>query len=123
VSRAAAALLLARLGLLAWVAFVLWSSLAPASMVPLAANVSDKVLHAMAYGLLAALATLSLKHPRPLVVLVTVVAFGLLLEVLQRQTGYRTFEWTDLLADAVGAVVGITAALIARDVSTRQGRD
>jgi VanZ family protein len=122
VSRATAGLLLARVALLASVAIILWSSLAPAEDVPLATNVSDKVLHTAGYAVLGALAFLSVRQSRPLLVLLAVACFGLLLEILQRQTGYRSFEWTDLLADAIGAAVGIAAAMVVRGLLTRRRR-
>jgi VanZ family protein len=120
VSRYSVGLLLARIGLVVWIGLIFWSSLAPADQIAVSARVSDKLLHAVGYALLGALAVLSFRRPRPVPILIGIVAFGLLLEILQRRTGYRSFEWTDLLADALGAVIGITAALIARDAHARR---
>lgn len=41
------------------------------------------------------------------------LAFGGLIEILQSFTGYRSAEWLDLLADAVGLVLGFGAGLAA----------
>lgn len=38
---------------------------------------------------------------------VGIVAYGGLIELLQGMTSYRDAEWADLLADALGAAVGI----------------
>ena len=111
---------LARVGLAGWVVVLMWTSLAPAEYLPGAAQVSDKALHAVAYFILGALCVFALPRVRPLAVLGGIVAFGLLMEVLQLLTGYRAFEWTDLLSDLVGAVIGMTAALILRDVLNRR---
>jgi VanZ family protein len=35
------------------------------------------------------------------------VCFGFLIECLQAATGYRSFEWADLLADALGVGLGL----------------
>jgi VanZ family protein len=99
---------------------VAWTSLLPPDDLPRDLAASDKALHALAYAVLGALAVLSsLRWPAAVAV---VVAFGLLVEIAQGISGYRSFEWADLLADAVGAVVG---AVVASSLSTSrrsQGR-
>lgn len=72
--------------------------------------IPDAWLHALAYAVLGFLATLAMRTRRPVLVLCTIVALGLALEVAQGQTGYRTYDLVDLLADAVGAFGGILAA-------------
>lgn len=119
-SRSTVGLVAARVALLASMTFVVWSSLAPVEDVPLATDVSDKVLHAVGYAVLGALAFLSLRSPRPLHALLAVTGFGLVMELLQRQTGYRSFEWTDLLADAIGAALGIGAVMFVRPLLARR---
>lgn len=91
---------------------VAWTSLIPPDQLPQGVSVSDKVVHALAYAALGALAVLSGLRLVPAIVLV--VAFGLLLEVVQGITGYRSFEWADLVADLVGAALGATAAALLR---------
>jgi VanZ family protein len=51
------------------------------------------------------------------------VGIGLLLEIAQRISGYRSFEWGDLVADAAGALLGALAmSLVARSWTARWGR-
>jgi VanZ family protein len=91
---------------------VAWTSLLPPEDLPQDVAVSDKVVHALAYALLGALVVLSGLRWLPSVV--AVVVFGLAVEIAQGVSGYRSFEWADLLADAVGAAVGagVAAALV-----------
>lgn len=42
---------------------------------------------------------------------VGLTAFGMLIEICQRQVGYRSAEWTDLAADVVGILAGLAIAL------------
>ena len=39
------------------------------------------------------------------------VAFGLLIEMMQRMVSYRTAEWMDLQADLLGLAIGMAIAL------------
>jgi VanZ family protein len=87
---------------------VAWTSLLPPEDLPQDLAVSDKAAHALAYAGLGALAVLS--SLRWTTAIVVVVAFGLLVEIAQGMSGYRSFEWADLLADAVGAAVGAAVA-------------
>ena len=99
--------LVARVLLAAAMAAVAWSSLLPADDLP-GVSVSDKVVHLTAYAVLGVLARTSGLAWVPAVV--AIVAFGLILEVLQGASGYRSFEWADLVADAAGAAIGATVA-------------
>lgn len=65
----------------------------------------DKTNHALAFAVLAVLG-LYAYTARTARVLLGLLAFGALIEVLQSLTGYRSAEWLDLLADAVGLVAG-----------------
>lgn len=65
----------------------------------------DKANHALAFAMLAVLG-LAAYRTRGARVLLGLLAFGAAIEVLQSLTGYRTAEWLDLLADAVGAAAG-----------------
>ena len=65
----------------------------------------DKANHALAFAVLLGLGRWS--YPGRIVpLLVALLAFGTLIEVLQSLTSYRTAEWADLLADAVGLGLG-----------------
>ena len=41
---------------------------------------------------------------------VGLIAFGFLIEACQRLVGYRTAEWSDIGADAIGIIVGLAIA-------------
>ncbi|HWA74841.1 MAG TPA: VanZ family protein [Polyangiaceae bacterium] len=71
---------------------------------------TDKLLHALAFAGLAVLAffglgTGSLRRRQVLSVCLSTAAGGLL-ELIQTALPYRSGDWLDLLADAIGAVVG-----------------
>lgn len=98
---------------------VAWTSLLPPEDLPSALGLSDKLLHLIGYAVLGALAVVSgLRWP---LAIAAVVGFGLALEVAQGALGYRSFEWTDLLADAAGAALGAAAATaVLRQVAQQQ---
>ncbi len=65
----------------------------------------DKVNHALAFAVLAVLGGCS--YPRRTAqVLLGLLAYGGIIELLQGLTGYRSAEWLDLAADAVGLSFG-----------------
>jgi VanZ family protein len=97
---------------------VAWTSLLPPEDLPQDVAVSDKAIHALGYACLGALAVLS--SLRWWTAVITVVAFGLLLEMAQGLSGYRSFEWADLVADAGGAALGAGLATVL--VRTRRTR-
>jgi VanZ family protein len=78
---------------------------------------SDKVVHIVLFGGLAALWAWSLRawRGRALVVVAAAVAlYGGLLELAQGLTTYRTADWNDFFADAIGcAVAGALVRLVA----------
>ena len=96
--------LAARIAFVCCLVGIAWASLLPPEQIPSSPAVSDKVLHGLGYALLGALAVAS--GLRWLPALALAVGVGLVLEVAQRATGYRSFEWADLAADAVGALAG-----------------
>lgn len=67
----------------------------------------DKVNHALAFAVLAMLGCGSYPERRA-PVLLGLLAYGGLIELLQSFTGYRTAETLDVVADAVGLLVGWT---------------
>ena len=101
----------------AWAAFVFWASLAPPSELPhFDFNLADKVEHLLSYAVLGALMLRAWVGAwRPVgfrAVLGTVglaYAWGMLLEVFQGMTDYRTFDLVDGLSDLVGALIGALA--------------
>ena len=69
--------------------------------------------HALAYAALAAVTVLAQRHPRVALTLAAIVGYGVLLEVLQGAIGLRTFQWTDIAANSIGALAGILIAGLA----------
>lgn len=65
----------------------------------------DKSNHLVGYSVLA-LAGLLAYPVRELRVISGLVAYGGLIELLQSFTGYRFAEWLDLLANAIGVLLG-----------------
>lgn len=70
--------------------------------------------HGLAYALLAALAVLGQRQPRIAATLSGVIGYGVILEVLQGAFGLRTFQWTDIAANALGALVGVLSVILVR---------
>ncbi|HPC83756.1 MAG TPA: VanZ family protein [Thermoanaerobaculaceae bacterium] len=110
--RAAVAWLLATIALST--AFVV-AGLQPSVPKPLRA-VSDDVLHAAAYAVLAFASAQAGRQwgvrAWMLVGLAYAVLHGAGLEALQAVSPPRTAEWSDLAADAVGALAGVGAAWV-----------
>ncbi len=74
----------------------------------------DKANHLVAFAGLALLGCLAYPGHTG-IVLVGLLAYGGLIEVLQSFTSYRSAEWADLLADALGLPIGwIVAWLVGR---------
>jgi VanZ family protein len=82
---------------------VLALSLLPAQ--PLPTTGWDKANHVLAFAVLAVLGCRSYPKRR-IRVLLGLLAYGVLIELLQALTGYRTAELLDVVADAVGLVIG-----------------
>ncbi len=117
-----AVLFCSRVLLVVGLAAITWVSLEPADRLPPSPDVSDKVLHFTAYALLGAVAALAQRRPRVVLTVVALTGFGLLLEILQGRTSYRSFDLRDLLADALGAAFGalVVAVLVSTFSSTRR---
>jgi VanZ family protein len=65
----------------------------------------DKANHALAFIALAVLGCGGYPRRKP-AVLLGLLVYGVLIEVLQGLTGYRSAEWLDLAADGAGLVCG-----------------
>jgi VanZ family protein len=112
-------ILVARVLLVLGLLSVAWTSLLPPDDLPDAFGLSDKLLHFAGYAVLGVLGVLSgLRWP---IAAVVALGWGLLLEVAQGLLGYRSFEWWDVVADGLGALLGaVIAARIAVEVSARK---
>ncbi len=113
-------ILAARVGFAFALGAVAWASLLPPDDLPDPFGLSDKLLHVIGYALLGVLAVMSgLRWP---VAWLVVVGWGLLLESAQGMLGYRSFEWWDLVADALGAgaAVIVTSRILVEVRSRRE---
>jgi VanZ family protein len=89
-------------GMLMAVAFV---SLMPAPDV----GVNDKVSHLLTYFILTGWFGLLARNRIILSwTVVALIAYGMIIELLQGQTVYRFAEWGDVIANSVGCILGAT---------------
>ena len=91
---------------------VLVGALAPQADSPQLFALADKVVHTLAFAVLA-LVGLRAYPSQVLVVCTLLVALGGLIEIVQGYTSTRSQEWEDFLADILGIVLG---ALLSRAV-------
>lgn len=78
------------------------------SLVPApATGVSDKLAHLLTYFLLAGWFAVIARNRVVLAWSIAgLIGYGMVIELLQAQTGYRYAEWGDVLANAIGCVGG-----------------
>ncbi|MDD5057748.1 MAG: VanZ family protein [Sideroxydans sp.] len=88
------------------IAGVFFLSLTPMPPQPFTFNFADKLEHGLAYALLALWFCQIYAGKARLRLLLLLVAMGVLIEYLQRMTGYRYFEYADMLANATGVMFG-----------------
>ena len=90
---------------------ILWLSLTPRPP-HVDFESSDKVGHFIAYGgLMFWFCQLYRITPTRVAYALGFVAMGVVIEFLQRATGYRSFEVFDMVADALGVLLGWAVAL------------
>ena len=90
-----------------WVAAVIYLSLIPPPPQPLPFSYLDKVEHALAYGFLMLWFVQAYPKTQPrMVVAGLLIVLGIVLEYLQRMTGYREFSYADMLANGAGVLLG-----------------
>ena len=82
-------------------------------------DIWDKAQHAAGFGVLALLGALAYPSRLPGVSL-GLLAYGGFIELAQTYTGWRHGDWQDLMADAVGILMG--GLLIAAASRLRQAR-
>ena len=77
----------------------------PPQLLPVEAG--DKAEHMLAYGsLMFWFAQVYVQRSRRLTTAGLLAALGVTIEFVQRDTGYRTFEYADMAADCAGILVG-----------------
>ncbi len=100
-----------------WVAAVFYLSLMPHPPQPMSFHGVDKLEHALAYALLMLwFCQVYVGHSTRIKLLLSLVAMGVAIEILQGMSGYRYFEYADMLANTTGVLIGWGLA------RTRMGR-
>lgn len=90
-----------------WVATIVWLSLTPNPPEPVRFWNADKLEHALAYGLLMLwFSQVYVRRMRRIFTAILLVAMGITMEFLQGMTGYRSFEYADMLANSAGVLLG-----------------
>jgi len=88
------------------VVFILYKALTPAGEPFFDFDHADKVVHALAFFVLSFLLNRSSSSiSKGIRNMFSLLAFGILIEVLQSFTGYRTVSIGDVLADLVGILM------------------
>ncbi len=93
-----------------WVVAVFYVSLTPHPPEPVSFSGADKFEHALAYALLMLWFCQCYSEIR-IRIFLAFVTMGVGIEILQGMTGYRFFEYADMLANASGALIGWGLAL------------
>ena len=70
-------------------------------------NFLDKALHFLCFTYLTLITWLSRILSKDLHVYVIVLAYGILIEIVQRFLPYRSFEYLDIFADSIGIITGL----------------
>lgn len=100
-----------RTGLAGLLAVVTWLALEPAP--PEVADFGwDKLNHLCAFAALAWMAAAAFA-PRWRAVAGGLLAYGVVIELLQSLTPTRSAEWADVLADAIGVAIGLGLFMLA----------
>lgn len=90
-----------------WVATVFYLSLMPQPPQPVDLWNIDKLEHALAYGLLMLwFCQVYRQRLARIVLALLLAAMGIAIEYVQGATGYRTFDFADMLANVTGVMVG-----------------
>ena len=79
-------------------------------------NSLDKALHFLCFSYLTLIAWLSRILNKDLHVYVIVLAYGILIEIVQRYLPYRSFEYLDIFADFVGVIAGLIIIKIIKNL-------
>jgi VanZ family protein len=71
---------------------------------PQAFDIWDKAQHAIAFALMAILGLRSYPSS-PLIIALSLLGYGALIEIVQSLTGWRFGDWQDWLADSIGVAM------------------
>jgi VanZ family protein len=75
-------------------------------------RISDKVMHIVAFTFLAAWFSGQYQRKSYWRIALGLIAFGVLIELVQNTISYRTSEWLDLVGDAIGISAGLIIAVL-----------
>ncbi len=70
-------------------------------------SASDKLLHTLAYAVSMLWFGLCFKREKLFIIATGLILLGIILEVIQGQTGYRTMSLYDIIANCAGVLVGL----------------
>lgn len=94
-----------------WIVAVFYLSLAPIPPQPLTFDGLDKLEHALAYALLVLwFCQIYVAQFARIRLSLALLLMGVGIEVLQGMTGYRYFEYADIVANSTGIVAGLGLA-------------
>ena len=79
-------------------------------------NLSDKLLHLSCFLYLTIISWLSRIIYKELWLYVIVLAYGILIEIVQGFLPYRSFEYLDIFADFVGVIAGLIIIKILKNL-------
>jgi VanZ family protein len=90
-----------------WVVIIFYLSLMSQPPQPAHFWNADKLEHALAYCLLMLwFCQVYRQRSARMLLAAILLVMGVMIEYLQRETGYRTFDYADMLANTTGIVVG-----------------
>jgi VanZ family protein len=106
--------------LIGWISFIVFVSLASfPSISQVKVENGDKYVHLILYFVLTFLLFFSRfipsgysKKAKLIVCLLSCILFGIIIEIMQREfTESRQFEWSDIVANSLGSLVGVLFAV------------
>lgn len=90
-----------------WVATIVYLSLIPHPPELMQFENADKLEHALAYGaLMLWFCQIYHKPVQRIWLAALLIGMGIAMEFLQRMTGYRIFDYADMLANGTGVLLG-----------------
>ncbi len=90
-----------------WVAALVYISLTPNPPDAVRLLNADKLEHALAYCLLMLwFSQVYVRRTQRLFIAALLVAMGIAMEFLQGMTGFRSFQYADMLANSIGVLLG-----------------
>ena len=82
--------------------------------------ISDKFEHFASYAALAFLPAIHERRVFLVAGVIGIIALGIALEFAQRYTGWRDFEFGDMIADVAGVCLGLALGASVRPIAARK---